>query len=139
MLGLGSGILLERVLSEVPEVTVFGVDHFVRKDKRDKVMAIRKAHEDRCNICVAKTSQAVSLVADGEFDFVFLDASRKYGCVRADIRSWWPKLKVGGWFGGRAYAEENPGVVTAVTERFGDAVGSLGYSVWATTKTGDET
>ena len=139
LLGLGSGTLLTRMLTEVPELFVVGVDHFVRRDRRERIMSVRREHRGSCVIYVARTSQASVLVDDQRFDFVFLDAARKYGCVRSDLRLWWAKTKVGGWFGGRAYGLEHPGVVAAVNDRFGARVRNLGYSIWSVTRTDEMT
>lgn len=138
LLGLGSGTLLARMLREVPNMYVVGVDHFVRKDRRSRVMDVRRTYGESCVIYVARTSQAASLVDNDLFDFVFLDAGRKYGCVRSDLRLWWQKVRVGGWFGGRAYSLDHPGVVNAVNDRFGERVFNHGYSVWSVTRTAEE-
>lgn len=134
MLGIGSGSLLCRFLSEVPYLRMIGVDHFVRSDRKHRVMSIAGDYSDRCVIYACRTSQAAKMVEDESLDFIFVDAGHKYGCVRSDLRAWWGKVRTGGWFGGHAYEESHPGVVMAVDERFGDSVLKHGYSVWSVEK-----
>lgn len=53
-------------------------------------------------------------------DFAYIDASHTYENVRADIRSWLPKVKPGGWIGGHDYNWKFPGVIRAVFEELGN-------------------
>jgi len=46
------------------------------------------------------TVAASHLFGNGSVDFVWIDASHEYDDVVADIRAWWPKVKVGGVIGG---------------------------------------
>jgi hypothetical protein len=60
---------------------------------------------------------------DESLDFVFIDASHEYEFVKADILTWLPKVKKGGWIGGHDFTPNDPptnGVDTAVKEIFGD-------------------
>lgn len=120
LIGLGSGVLLQRLLEALPALRVVGVDHFVRADRKRRIQrTISARFSDRCVIIEEKSVAAASRVKDSVLDFVWLDAGHKFGCVRADLRAWWPKLRSGGWFGGHDFSDEYPGVVSAVTERFG--------------------
>lgn len=134
LLGLGSGTLLWRFVTEVPDLQIVGVDHFIRRDRHAKVSAMASSAADRCTVHAMRTAQAATLIEDGSVDFVLIDAGHKHGCVRSDIRRYWSKVKTGGWFGGRGYDPAHPGVVTAVNERFDDP-SFLGYSVWSVEKT----
>jgi len=40
---------------------------------------------------------------DGSVDFIFIDGSHHFDDVRNDLRTWWPKLKPGGFFSGHDY------------------------------------
>ena len=53
-------------------------------------------------------------------DFCYVDAGHTYECVAKDLRSWWPKIKTGGYFGGDDYTSEFSGLVLAVNEFFED-------------------
>lgn len=133
-LGLGTGALFVRLLSELPDLYLIGVDHFARPDRLLKLTNIARDFPGRCIVHRAKTADAAALVPDNSLDFVFVDAGHKYGCVRSDLRAWWPKVKLGGWFGGHDYTLEYPGVTKAVNERFGDRVQPLGEALWAVHK-----
>lgn len=133
-LGLGTVMLLEMLLAEIPDLHMIAVDHFVRLDRKQRALAIASRTPGRATVLVMTTGQAAPLVPDGSLDFVFIDAGHKYGCTRADIRAWWPKVCEGGWFGGRGYSDLHPGVVQAVDERFGANARILRDSIWAVAK-----
>lgn len=61
---------------------------------------------------------AAKLYKNNSLDFVFIDASHDYENVKADILSWFPKVKQGGYIGGHDYNDFHCGVVKAVTELF---------------------
>ncbi len=65
-------------------------------------------------------------------DFVFIDGDHSYeGCL-ADLRAWWPKVKVGGRIAGHDHTHDFPGVIRAVSEFFGPEGGCgevVGYRV----------
>ncbi|HRH68806.1 MAG TPA: class I SAM-dependent methyltransferase [Flavobacteriales bacterium] len=58
---------------------------------------------DRAKIHRTYSSCAVDEFADGQLDFVYIDANHRYEAVMADIRAWWPKVKAGGILGGHDY------------------------------------
>jgi hypothetical protein len=63
--------------------------------------------------------EAAKRYADGELDFVFIDANHEYGAVAADIDAWRSKVKTGGWLSGHDFCQwPGFGVIEAVTERF---------------------
>lgn len=57
-------------------------------------------------------------VLDGSADVVFLDARHDLASVRSDIRTWWPKVRPGGWLAGHDFNHKWPGVQRAVAEHF---------------------
>ena len=73
---------------------------------------------DRVILIIADSVAASGLFADASLEWVHLDARHDYASVRADIESWLPKIKPGGWLSGDDYNEEKwPDVVRAVRER----------------------
>lgn len=69
-------------------------------------------------ILIVTDSQAASrLFGDASLEWVHLDARHDYASVRADIASWLPKIKPGGWLSGDDYDDERwPDVVRAVRD-----------------------
>ena len=130
MLGLGSGTQFEMLLRGVPDLHLIGVDHFARDDRRERLAEIGREFADRCTVHPCTTALASNFIPDRSLDFIYLDAGHRYGCVRSDLRLWWPKVRVGGWFGGHDFAPAYPGVVQAVTEKFGRAFTVDGNTVW---------
>jgi hypothetical protein len=63
---------------------------------------------------------AAKLHADKSLDFVFIDGLHSYEACISDIRSWLPKVKIGGYIGGHDFDGPEPfnGVKKAVTEVF---------------------
>jgi len=66
-------------------------------------------------------SQAARCFPDESLDFIYIDADHTYEAVVNDIKVWYPKLKVGGLFGGHDYWKSryfgrNFGVIQAVNE-----------------------
>ena len=54
------------------------------------------AYADRVDILVANSADAASVLVEGCFDLVFIDADHRYSAVSADIAAWKPKLRSGG-------------------------------------------
>lgn len=60
---------------------------------------------------------------DGSLDFVYIDADHTYEGVKADIESWYPKIRSGGIISGHDYENiENQGVSTGVKKAVDDFV-----------------
>jgi hypothetical protein len=61
--------------------------------------------DPRAELLQAFTPQAAEQFAEESLDFVYLDANHSYLAVRADLRAWYPKVKVGGVFAGHDYMD----------------------------------
>jgi len=133
-LGLGTVALLEMLLAALPELHMIAVDHFVRMDRKQRALDVASRSPGRATVLIMTTGQAAPLVPDGSLDFAFIDAGHKYGCARADIRAWWPKVRPGGWFGGYGYNDLHPGTQRAVDERFGGNANINNDNVWSVEK-----
>ena len=44
---------------------------------------------------------------DGYFDWVYVDGDHSYEEVLSDLRSWWPKIKIGGCVAGDDYQRKD--------------------------------
>lgn len=129
-IGVDKGILFDRLLTECPELRLIGVDSWEKFPHRyEKCLGIADRHFDRAKIIRAKSLDAAASCPDGEFDFVFIDASHEYPDVKSDISAWRHKVKPGGWLLGHDYHPKNfRGVVRAVDEAFGNK--KLLYDGW---------
>jgi hypothetical protein len=72
---------------------------------------------DVVSLLVADSERAAGLFADASLDWVHLDARHDYDEVVADITTWRPKLRPGGWLSGDDFDPVKwPSVVAAVTD-----------------------
>ena len=60
--------------------------------------------------------EAALSFSDESLDFVFIDATHNYECVKKDIAAWYPKVKKGGTLAGHDYSDSWPEVRRAVDE-----------------------
>jgi predicted O-methyltransferase YrrM len=129
-LGVDKGLLFRQLLHAVPALHLTGVDIFPIPEKKDKVYASALPYADRCRLLCMTTRAASDEVADGSFDFVFIDADHSADAVTDDIARWTPKVRRGGWLGGHDYHPRKPGVVRAVDRAFGRKAHHLPGTVW---------
>ena len=61
---------------------------------------------DRVMIRRGESTAAAAEHLDESIDFVFIDADHSYAGCRADIDTWLPKVKRGGWIGGHDYGHK---------------------------------
>lgn len=72
---------------------------------------------DRACLHRMRSEAFAPFVAIQSLDMVFIDGDHSYEGCRVDIETWWPKIRIGGWFGGHDYMHERfPGVTRAVDE-----------------------
>lgn len=79
------------------------------------------------------SNQAIDLLKDEQFDFIYLDGLHTYEGVRDDIKNYLPLVKPGGVIGGHDYTqnlEHLVGVYTAVNEAFGKPDRVYGDNSW---------
>ena len=68
-----------------------------------------KEWKDTIHICHNYTLVCVENMPDGYFDFIYVDARHNFKGVYEGMRSWWPKLRVGGIMAGHGYVTQNNG------------------------------
>lgn len=130
-LGVDKGLLFERLLSEVKDLALIGVDTCPVPHRKARCESIALAYSVRADLMVARTVDAARAVEDASLDFVFIDADHSYESVKEDIEHWEPKVRKGGWVGGHDYNRQWPGVVRAVDERYGIRVNTYKPgSIW---------
>lgn len=68
---------------------------------------VAAGYAKRIEQCADFTSACARRYPDGHFDFIYVDARHDYKGVLDDLRSWWPKLRVGGVMAGHDYTEQS--------------------------------
>jgi hypothetical protein len=84
--------------------------HAVPQDVMDEYKSEvyeRFAGQDSINILEKYSADAVLDFETDYFNWIYLDANHTYSFVIEDLRSWWGKLKSGGYICGNAYID-NP-------------------------------
>lgn len=75
----------------------------------DETMEKTKEWKDKIHVCRNYTSVCVENMPDGYFDFIYVDARHDFKGAYQDMRSWWPKLRVGGIMAGHDYVTQDDG------------------------------
>lgn len=78
-------------------------------------------YKNRVKIIKKMSVDAAKEFSNNFFDIVFIDASHDYPSVCSDLRTWLPKVKIGGYLSGHDYGIFD-GVTNAVDEIFGCSV-----------------
>ncbi len=137
-IGVSEGALSGYLLRELPNLCLDMIDPWetdldyaktgdeiatrsVERRQQDKSQAIRVTDcaSDRRRILQMNSEKASRHVADGELDFVFIDADHSAAAVAKDLRLWARKVRRGGLICGHDYKHEGfPqwGVARAVDE-----------------------
>ena len=89
----------------------------IKEEARKKV----EHHNDKIEWIYKKSEDAHTEIPN-ELDFVYIDGSHKYEDIKKDIELYFPKVKQGGIVSGHDFdeADDNNGVIQAVTEFFGE-------------------
>lgn len=72
-----------------------------------------REYSDKIEFVNMDTTKATSIVPDG-LDFVYVDADHSYESASDDINNWYPKVRIGGVFGGHDIGIHS--VIKAVVE-----------------------
>jgi hypothetical protein len=83
---------------------VANLDDAAQEENLRQVSALAQL-DRRVEILQDSTPQAAARFADGSLDFVYIDANHSYLAARADLRAWYPKVKLGGLFAGHDYLD----------------------------------
>lgn len=136
-IGVYQGHLSERLLENIPGLTLYMVDSWAldtyEHDKRlhekfdlqceknyKLAEKVKYKYNNQAYIIKDLSINASKQFHNNYFDFVFIDAGHEYVDVKTDNTVWLPKVKKGGWLCGHDYPNA-PGVVQAVDEMFPNA------------------
>jgi predicted O-methyltransferase YrrM len=130
-----------------PGGRLFCVDHFRGSEEHremglepsglleafcDNIRAFRLA--DRVEVLAMTTAQAARRFEADSLDLLLVDAAHDFESVRADLTTWYPKLKPGGYLVCDDYAPNFwPGVVRAI-ESLGLQGQEIAAALWAHVK-----
>lgn len=82
--------------------------------------------------------EGAAMFKDGSLDFVYIDANHMRPYIDNDLNAWWPKVKVGGIFGGHDYHMVNdPDYTCEVKEAVDAFFADKDYTLHITNAEGD--
>lgn len=113
-LGVQYGFTFMHLLEDNPELTLYGIDHWIskadksveesgeslNKDMYDYLLEQTKPYSTRAHLIRKTTDDAALDIPDETLDFVFIDAGHSYNNVAKDIKNWRVKLRKGGMLAG---------------------------------------
>ena len=115
-LGVWYGMTFFKLLDELPELFLIGVDdwrsishyphHNDQAENREQVLLRQLKYAKRSIIMEMPTNEAAREISDDSLDFVFIDSfdfESAYEEVKEEIRTWRPKVKPGGFLTGHGY------------------------------------
>jgi len=124
------------LLHRLPLLIYTGVDNWLGWDEDRQITYHNLGHfPGRWKIIDCDSTAAAAQCQDGEFDVVFIDASKAEGKYCADCIAWWPKVKPGGSIMGHDICHPlwiNRDKVDRVKEEvdtFSVRIGNLPYTV----------
>ncbi len=83
-----------------------------QNDQRDTQLEMDHYHRDLQELSTQNpntriirdlSDKAAAVFPDNFFDLVYIDADHTYDAVQADLKAWWPKVKVSGVLAGHDY------------------------------------
>lgn len=130
-IGVRYGHFSHHLMGKYPELSMYLVDPYapyldlgyeytieeqtkIKNEARDRLSPFGT----RAIWTYVSSVEAAALCPDHMLDFVFIDAEHTYNSARADISSWYPKVKLGGLISGHDF--DMDGVQKAVKEFAGD-------------------
>jgi len=133
--GVYTGIVSAAVLRAFPKLHLYMVDPwewfgdagpYAMSFRMLDAIARTEFAAKRRTLMRQKSLEAARLFGKRELDVVYLDGDHTYKSVRADIKAWWPRVRIGGLLCGHDY-DGHPiphlkGIRRAVDE-FGEASG----------------
>ena len=119
-IGVFRGYFSELLCKNIPGLTLICVDiwgHGKYKAAEDEARQLLKDYD---TIIIKDYSvEAAKDIPDESLDFVYIDGAHDYDNVKADIKAWAPKVKIGGIIAGDdfySFPSGKGGVMQAVTE-----------------------
>lgn len=89
----------------------------IKEEARANLLPYAKlptGNKERIKFLYQDSAEAAKSVAEESVDFVYIDANHEYSHVLADIKTWWPKVRKGGFLCGHDFSMAD--VTRAITE-----------------------
>jgi hypothetical protein len=120
-------------IKQAREVYHDGANLFDQEQVFREAMAKLGGHP-RCKVLRTFSEDAAPCCEDRSLDFVYLDGNHAVDYARADVRAWFPKVKIGGIFSGHDFYirydnDTNSDAQTAVME-FAEKVNQWPQITW---------
>ncbi|MDH6229594.1 hypothetical protein M2281_000166 [Mesorhizobium soli] len=119
-LGVAKGWFSHQILANSRLDHLFSVDRWAGDRGHDvseykDALRLLLPYKERSTCLRMLFSEALDLFPDGYFDFIYIDGYAHTGQEGGEtLKSWWPKLKVGGLFAGDDYGPDWPLVMQEV-------------------------
>jgi hypothetical protein len=134
--GMSSAFMCVEIANSNKNINFFCIDtwqgskeHSIEDDLYNIFISNMKSVKNYFSAYKMTSVEASKLFEDKSIDFAFIDASHEYEDVLEDIKSWYPKIKVGGIIAGHDYSDVWPGVKKAVNESFNNPF--INANCWA--------
>eukprot|EP00434_Breviolum_minutum_P014707 symbB.v1.2.012969.t1/scaffold908.1/size153097/2 len=129
-IGVWKGDLCTELLERFPSLEMLLVDPYhlripgvavdqeqgLSSETLDMATTRTQRYRSRATHMLQVSPEAAHWVARSSLDAIYVDGDHSYEGVAADLSSWWPTLKPGGFLAGHDYTLIWPGVVVAVNE-----------------------
>jgi hypothetical protein len=122
--GVQFGVNAKRILDELDIKKLYLIDIFETPEIEEFCKFVLQDYKDKIVFIKDWSANAINKIYN-KVDFCYIDASHSYEDVKKDIDLYYPKVKLGGIFGGHDYCKREVGVRTAV-DKFGE---ELKYSI----------
>lgn len=89
----------------VPNVKLYGIDHWPRKSSYKTMQKVLRRYINRGSFVIVPLDslEAVRNFKDGSLDFVYIDANHHFNAVIQDLIHWSRKVRIGGIISGHDY------------------------------------
>ena len=142
-IGTNEGVNAYYILSELPIKKLFLIDPYIKYDECgdfdvnddwDPKLSLKKAKKRLARFgkkidFIKQMSENASDLIPNDVDFIYIDSNHRYDFVKRDIELYFPKVRLGGVFGGHDFNANHIGVVRAVLE-FVDKTGLKLHGKW---------
>jgi len=147
-IGTAEGYTTNYLLETIKDLKLIGVDPYVdyvdwnnniisnSEIGYQNIVNLDEKYGDRYTHIRASSDEAVAMLEDGIFDFIFIDGLHTYEQVLKDCRNYYPKLKQNGLFIGHDYSSilDVKKAVDEFANEIGKPIARANQDLWYWTK-----